>query len=476
MNVTSARSKRALGLLLLFAAGCDIKAYCFSECEDGSSVGGGPNGGSGGEGAAAGSGGAFGGGFITGGNGGGMDCGDTEMSLENCGACGVPCAPAGAIPLCLAGECLVQACLEGQYDIDGLPQNGCEYACPVPVPGVELCDGVDNDCDSLIDSADPDLEVPDALCNTTLGTPCENTLVVCNGQTGWSCEYPPEVETVSGFIRLTETLCDNLDGNCDGTADEWFTALGSVCTDLALGQCQDAGLVVCDPVDPQKTTCDLSAPPLPGVAAAEACDGIDNDCDGLVDNGLLPSAFSMVLIPNGGGVMVDRYEASRPDAQAGSAGLLESVACSNPNVLPWAAAGFEEAKAGCEARGTGFRVCTLDELEAACRGTGDTDYPYGDGYVGTTCNGVDNVIGAAMPTGTEVACATPGAVFDASGNLAEWTSTQTNAAPSPNRIFALSGGSYLSPELGLACTIDLVPRAVETTLLPNIGFRCCKDP
>jgi len=34
----------------------------------------------------------------------------------------------------------------------------------------------------------------------------------------------------------------------------------------------------------------------------------------------------------------------------------------------------------------------------------------------------------------------------------------------------------LAPELGLACTIELAPRALEVTLLPSIGFRCCYQP
>ena len=39
----------------------------------------------------------------------------------------------------------------------------------------------------------------------------------------------------------------------------------------------------------------------------------------------------------------------------------------------------------------------------------------------------------------------------------------------------LQGGSYLSPSIGLACTMELDARAAEGTLLPNIGFRCCRQ-
>ena len=461
-----------LGALVVGLAGCDVDAYCFLNCGDGATttttVG---SGGSGGEGTGA--------GFVTstGGAGGNMDCGDTQSSLENCGQCGKKCELAGATPVCVEGECLIQACLDGQYDNDGVVANGCEYACPVPSPDVELCDGIDNDCDGLIDGDDPDLVAPTTLCNMTPGTPCEQTQVVCNGETGWSCVYPPEVETNLGFIRDTETLCDGIDGNCDGNVDEWFTALGSVCDDGGIGPCRDYGLVVCDPVNANTTACDLSAPPDPGVPEPEACDGIDNDCNGFVDDALPATAFDMVTIPGNAAVSIDRFEASRSDATAMAAGILEQVACSKPTVMPWTGGGYTEASDACTARGAGYRLCTLEESAAACRGSADTDYPYGDAYQMTTCNGVDHGTGAALATGSLAGCvSTPDPIFDLSGNVAEWTSSQTNVATAPNRIFALAGGSYLSPKLGVACTISLQPRAVETTLLPNIGFRCCKGP
>jgi len=461
-----------VGVGALVAAGCGTDAYCFSDCEDETSSTSSGLGGSGGDGQ-----GGIGFTTSTETGGGNMDCGDTQSSLDNCGSCGNKCQPAGAIPQCLDGMCIIQACLPGQYDVDGSPLNGCEYACPVPNPiATELCDGIDNDCDSLVDADDPDLTPPPNLCNTTVGTPCEATQIVCDGG-GWSCNYPAGVETNLGFVVTTESLCDGIDGNCDGDIDEWFVALGTVCEDAGIGPCKDFGLVVCDPNDAYLTMCDLTAPPDPAMPQAEACDGLDNDCNGFVDDALPASAFDMVAIAGGNGALVDRYEASRPDASSQVPGLLEAVACSKPMVLPWTGGGYAEAEAACAARGAGYRLCSLAELTLACRGGGDTDYPYGDVYEPTTCNGVDEGMPGAQATGALASCVSaPEAVFDLSGNVAEWTTSQTNVAASPNRIFALSGGSYLSPEDGLACTIDLTPRALETTLLPNIGFRCCFGP
>ncbi len=464
-----------LSLVVALGSGCADDAFCWSACGDASSSSGGAAGGMGGEG---GEGGSIGfGGFSQ--VGGGPPCAaDLLNDVDNCGACDNKCLLASAFPRCEQGVCVVDTCVAGSYDVDADPKNGCEYACPVPVLGPEQCNGIDDDCDGKVDADDPDLPPPTNLCTVTAGTPCAGTMVVCNGAAGWSCVYPPEVEVVSGFVRLTETRCDGIDGNCDGNVDEWFQDLGSACDDGALGQCVDVGLIVCDPQNPAKTICDLAAPPNAMPPTAELCNGVDDDCDGFVDEELDAAAFDMDPIPGSNPpAFVDRYEASRPDATTQAPGFLEAVACSKPSVLPWTGGPFAEAEAACAARGPGFRLCSAAELEAACRGPASTLYPYGPSYDGMACLGVDNpgAMGAAVPTGSLAACVSGAGPRDLSGNVTEWTRTQTNAAAAPDRIFQLHGGSYLSPSLGLACTMELPARAAEGTLLPNIGFRCCRQ-
>ena len=77
----------------------------------------------------------------------------------------------------------------------------------------------------------------------------------------------------------TNELCDGKDNNCDGVADDGFV-LGLECTQ-GLGQCADEGVTICSP-DGTGTICDAE----PGVAKEEVCDGIDNDCDGDTDEDL----------------------------------------------------------------------------------------------------------------------------------------------------------------------------------------------
>ncbi len=60
----------------------------------------------------------------------------------------------------------MKSCNEGYYDLDGAAQNGCEYHCTPS--GAETCDGLDNDCDGLIDNADPELDARTATSARTV--------------------------------------------------------------------------------------------------------------------------------------------------------------------------------------------------------------------------------------------------------------------------------------------------------------------
>ncbi len=77
----------------------------------------------------------------------------------------------------------------------------------------------------------------------------------------------------------TET-CDSVDNNCDGQVDEGFPNLGSSCM-VGVGACLATGTFVCS-ADGTTSVCDA----VPGTPAAEdlfICDGIDNNCDGRID-------------------------------------------------------------------------------------------------------------------------------------------------------------------------------------------------
>ena len=78
-----------------------------------------------------------------------------------------------------------------------------------------------------------------------------------------------------------QELCDGEDNDCDGRTDEGFANLGRACN-VGQGACGRDGTVQCAP-DGQGTICSAR----PGDAAAELCNGRDDDCDGRVDEGAI---------------------------------------------------------------------------------------------------------------------------------------------------------------------------------------------
>ncbi len=76
-----------------------------------------------------------------------------------------------------------------------------------------------------------------------------------------------------------ETFCDGVDNNCNGVIDE---GLRNAC-----GVCGPPAVEICDGID---NNCNgvIDDPPVCGSCrpTVEICDGLDNDCDGAVDEGL----------------------------------------------------------------------------------------------------------------------------------------------------------------------------------------------
>jgi hypothetical protein len=138
----------------------------------------------------------------------------------------------------------------------------------------EICDERDNDCDTFTDEDFPELG---QAC--TIGTGiCESTGIWTCRNTG-SPNPGPDAVCNAAVIAPQPEVCDGLDNNCNDDIDENFQMLGVSCT-VGIGECMASGVHVCTQ-DGSATECDA----IPLTGSDEECDSLDNDCDGLTDEG-----------------------------------------------------------------------------------------------------------------------------------------------------------------------------------------------
>ncbi|MBU2260275.1 hypothetical protein KKC44_06780, partial [Patescibacteria group bacterium] len=214
------------------------------------------------------------------------------------------------------GECLSS----GEMVCNG---DGTDTMCNAipgdPVP--ETCNTLDDDCDGSTDEDFPDLgnacdgldsdlceegiyacEAGDQVCTDDTG----DILDTCNGQDddcnpatpdgsdelwlGDVCDGPDSDFCEEGIFACSEggqvctdetgdnvEACNGLDDDCDTEVDEDFP-LGNECT-VGTGACLASGFFICSGTG--GVMCDATA----GDPTTELCDGIDNDCNGIIDDG-----------------------------------------------------------------------------------------------------------------------------------------------------------------------------------------------
>lgn len=278
----------------------------------------------------------------------GASCG-AKTGLEGPPPCVVDedCPPpedfCGRVPVCHAGFCAfgeVRDCTDSSActidacdadarecthalrdrDLDGFADGSCggedcdDHAASTHPGARELCASAgDEDCDERADCSDPDC-VDDPRCVECRPEACSNR-VDDDCDTSIDCA-DSDCVTFPACCAPTEPLCDDaLDGDCDGRVD---------CLD---DDCATA-----------PTCCE----PRP-----ETCDGVDEDCDGVADDGV--QCFSLdgaplaaVVTPSCGGAWysydspVNASASPVPDVrQSGKVAVAVQVgppSCGGPNV------------------------------------------------------------------------------------------------------------------------------------------------
>jgi len=203
-----------------------------------------------------------------------VDTGNTQNKAD-----GTPCTDDGdpcTIDTCEDGVC-VHTTIDADSDGYTVCQGDCDDNDNTVYPGAtETCNGKDDDCDTLIDDADPSCTGKTTWYQDSDGDGYGNPAV-----SQQACSQPP------GYVS-DNTDCDDSDAN-EHPNQTWYKDADndgySDGTTDTMSCTRPVGYKVASELTATSGDCnDNNASVHP--SATEVCNGIDDDCDGNIDEGL----------------------------------------------------------------------------------------------------------------------------------------------------------------------------------------------
>ncbi|MCB9693322.1 MAG: putative metal-binding motif-containing protein [Alphaproteobacteria bacterium] len=189
----------------------------------------------------------------------------------------------------------------GHADVD----DDCDDTTDTVFPGApELCNGTSDDCDAQVDEGLPTTTwYVDADGDGYGDAPlvsCETSQPAGTATVAGDCQDDPTLPGSAAVHPGALELCDGLDNDCDGFTDlddpegaaagDWYPDVDGD----GFGATGSAPVTSCAPPAGHAANADDCDDADPHVSPAEpddACDGVDANCDGIPDDGALPTTW-----------------------------------------------------------------------------------------------------------------------------------------------------------------------------------------